>query len=246
LLQQQKLIISVSTGQYRKKEDANLNSASAIEYAKSRRKILLRDQYTCQYCGFKSVADRKAPATSVLASGYLELHHLDGNHGHNSKENQITICPFCHMVFHVGYNGHQDRCTLIFFPWLPQEQLNILVMCLGVAISRKKDKLGRKAANLLAFLESYRSELIKQYGPDMADPIQLAWVLKKAAAKNKKIYENRGKVLSDFRVLPNINKFKDPIRYWSNTGWMRGKNWETLWEKTFQQWLQHNQSKISN
>ncbi|MCA1795869.1 MAG: HNH endonuclease, partial [Desulfobacteraceae bacterium] len=170
-MQKEPLIISVSTGEYRKKDDSYNDSTPALEYANVRRKVLHRDQYTCQYCDFQSVVDRKAPATSALASGYLEGHHVDGNHKHNLKDNLKTVCPFCHMVFHIGYNGHQGRCTLIFFPWLPQAQLNILVMCLGVAISRKKDKLGRKAANLLAFLEGYSAELIKQYGPDMADPI---------------------------------------------------------------------------
>lgn len=47
-----------------------------------RLKILKRDAYTCQYCGFK-------------AEKWQIVHHIDGNPNNNEEDNLETICPMC-------------------------------------------------------------------------------------------------------------------------------------------------------
>jgi len=58
-------------------------------WQKLRKKILTRDEYTCQYCGFKS-------------EKYQITHHIDGNPGNNSEDNLVIICQMCNMVEHSG------------------------------------------------------------------------------------------------------------------------------------------------
>lgn len=54
-----------------------------------RLKILKRDVYTCQYCGFK-------------AEKWQIVHHIDGNPNNNEEDNLETICPMCNLIHHAG------------------------------------------------------------------------------------------------------------------------------------------------
>ena len=54
-----------------------------------RKTILERDNYKCNYCGFKS-------------DKYQEIHHLNHNHMDFNESNLVTICPLCHQSFHLS------------------------------------------------------------------------------------------------------------------------------------------------
>ena len=41
--------------------------------------------FTCKRCGWK---------------GYCDIHHKDGNHNNNKKDNLEIICPNCHRTHH--------------------------------------------------------------------------------------------------------------------------------------------------
>lgn len=64
------------------------------EYTAFVRRVLVRDNYTCQCCGKKSSED-------------LEVHHLDGYDWCVEKRiddtNGITLCEDCHSNFHCHY-----------------------------------------------------------------------------------------------------------------------------------------------
>jgi putative alpha-1,2-mannosidase len=62
---------------------------SKEEWRKLRLKILERDNFTCQYCGFK-------------AEKWQIVHHIDGNPNNNEKNNLETICPMCNLIHHAG------------------------------------------------------------------------------------------------------------------------------------------------
>ncbi len=51
--------------------------------------ILKRDNYACQYCGFK-------------AEKWQIVHHIDGNPNNNKENNLETICPMCNLIHHAG------------------------------------------------------------------------------------------------------------------------------------------------
>jgi hypothetical protein len=66
------------------------------EFAKSsewrnkiRPRILLRDNYTCQYCGFRSEKG-------------MNVAHIDGNPKNNQSRNLEVVCGMCHMITHAG------------------------------------------------------------------------------------------------------------------------------------------------
>lgn len=67
----------------------NIVSLNSLEWQKLRKKILQRDEYTCQYCGFKS-------------KKYQIVHHIDGNPQNNSDDNLVVICQMCNLVEHAG------------------------------------------------------------------------------------------------------------------------------------------------
>jgi hypothetical protein len=54
-----------------------------------RLKILIRDDYTCQYCGFRN-------NTRQI------VHHIDGISDNMSEDNLETICPMCNLIHHSG------------------------------------------------------------------------------------------------------------------------------------------------
>ena len=59
------------------------------EWRKIRHKILIRDNYTCQYCGFK-------------AEKWQIVHHIDGNPNNNEDKNLEVVCPMCNLIHHSG------------------------------------------------------------------------------------------------------------------------------------------------
>lgn len=59
------------------------------DWKKLRLKILKRDDYTCQYCGFR-------------AEKWQIVHHIDGNPNNNEDNNLETICPMCNLIHHSG------------------------------------------------------------------------------------------------------------------------------------------------
>lgn len=226
------LIPSVKLKNFRQKDPAN--EAAESNYTQIRLKVVARDRYTCQYCKFTAVPDRTAKSNTLLASGYLQVHHMDDDHMNNVPKNLITICPFCHMIFHLGYAAHNDHFIMVYFPWLSQEQLNLLVNCLGVAIHRGSDT-GEEASRMLQWLIEHKAHVRKHLGPILADPVNLAASLGNLGRNHPKYYEKRHIALADIRFIPKLREFKDPIAFWANAAWTP-KNWEQQWENIYEQW----------
>ena len=59
------------------------------EWGSLRQKILERDDFTCQYCGFK-------------AEKWQIVHHIDGNPNNNNEQNLMVVCQMCNLVEHAG------------------------------------------------------------------------------------------------------------------------------------------------
>jgi len=69
--------------------DGSEEEISKKEWRTLRLKILQRDNYTCQYCGFK-------------AEKWQIVHHIDGNPKNNEESNLETICQMCNLIHHSG------------------------------------------------------------------------------------------------------------------------------------------------
>jgi len=59
------------------------------EWQVLRLRILKRDYFSCQYCGYRS-------------EKYQIVHHLDENPNNNDEKNLTTICQMCNLIMHSG------------------------------------------------------------------------------------------------------------------------------------------------
>lgn len=74
---------------WRKDEDKKFLASATW---KNRRKaVLMRDDYTCSYCGYKTENTR-----------LLHVHHIDGVPKNHDFINLETLCNLCHMIIHSG------------------------------------------------------------------------------------------------------------------------------------------------
>ena len=62
---------------------------SKDEWKILRLEILKRDDYTCQYCGFR-------------VEKWQIVHHIDGNPNNNEETNLETVCQMCNLIHHAG------------------------------------------------------------------------------------------------------------------------------------------------
>lgn len=92
-----------------KTEEERINGRRYPKYNNFVKKVLARDNYTCQVCGQEH--------------GDLEVHHLDGYDWCKEKRtyetNGITLCKNCHSNFHSIY-GYGNNTKEQFEEWYGQ------------------------------------------------------------------------------------------------------------------------------
>lgn len=81
-----KLTLSYESSWRTKEDDKFMKSK---DWANIRQRILDRDNYTCQYCNFKSEKG-------------MQVNHINGNPKDNEYNNLEVICNQCHMILHSG------------------------------------------------------------------------------------------------------------------------------------------------
>ena len=88
-------------------DEERQNGRNYPEYTEFIKKVLARDNYTCQCCGDTN-------------SSEMEVHHLYGYYGYpeyrTDQTQAITLCKKCHGTFHVWYMGkfgyiNKGNCT---------------------------------------------------------------------------------------------------------------------------------------
>lgn len=89
-----------------KTNEERLKGRKFREYTLWRRRVFVRDDYTCKSCG--------------QYGGGLAAHHLDGWHWCKEKrlsvDNGITLCNTCHEDFHMEY-GKRNNTKEQFESW---------------------------------------------------------------------------------------------------------------------------------
>jgi intracellular multiplication protein IcmJ len=165
------------------------------------KKILERDQYTCQFCGFQ-------------AKQYQEIVNLDHNYHNNKANNLVTACCFCTQCFFleaVGKNEYGGG-TLIYLPEITQNELNSFCHVLFCAITNATD-YSSDAQNIYRTLK-LRAKLVEQnIGEGMQNPALLGQMLIDSQIKDRaKISEE---ILSKLRLLPSHEKFSEQIKAWA-------------------------------
>lgn len=68
----------------------SLDSTGRDFWKMIRQKILERDNWCCQYCGFD-------------CDKWQIVHHINGNPNNNKFWNLMTVCQMCNLVEHAGF-----------------------------------------------------------------------------------------------------------------------------------------------
>lgn len=210
-------------------DDALANEADR-KYAEVRARALELGQYTCAYCGFASQPVLSQGHLTLEASGYLEVHHKDNDHHNNALDNLQPVCPFCHMVFHVGFAGQQQRGYLAFVPHLNQVEMNLLSNLMGVVLFRPAHPLQREAIKLSNLFQSLRADQF--WGEGSSDLSVLSQAL--VFLQERQLYEQRERAFEHLLIVPRLEAFPKAIQFWSTHVWLGGEDWPAAWQRLFQ------------
>lgn len=164
------------------------------------KKVLQRDHYTCQFCGFQ-------------AQLYQEVINLDGDYYNNKPENLITSCCFCAQCFFlesVGVGGYGGG-TLVYVPEMTQAELNVLCHVLFCAIT---NDTGYKASAQTIYLGfKVRSQQIEdKFGEGTSDPAIFGHLLIDSGSIEAEKLEQ---MLKGVRLLPSRARFRVQIESWA-------------------------------
>lgn len=200
------------------------------EYATIRYEVLKRDAWTCQFCGMRTM-----PENRQKFSGRFEIHHLDDDHHNNSTANLKTSCPFCHSVFHCGNAGHRESGSIIWAPFIRQEDLNLTshVLFIGIcygspsnsevvnaqkamnhAFVEKAQWMAKRCREQYVLLQELMDGAEKVLGDGMSNAAVLGEALATLANDDPKSYEKRAAFLYGARFLPHYDYYAEDVEYW--------------------------------
>lgn len=198
-MKNKKISLSVKRDRYRC-DDPTAEEADKI-FKKIRKEILKRDNYTCQFCGLKSLK-------------YQEVHHVNDNHHDNSEKNLITICSLCHSCFHIGFSGQKEKGIIIYINPelnLEQSELNNIVRTLWIGEKSKNSTFSLICTNLLARFN--KAAVLAERELGTSDPLVLGDALLKY---DEKTYKKRNDVLNGFYFLPFVSAYLPQLNYWND------------------------------
>lgn len=166
-------------------------------FAPFSQRVLNRDAYTCQFCGFQ-------------AREHQEVINLDGNYHNNKITNLVTaciLCAQCHFLDAVGalYGGGR----LICLPDMSQAELNSFSHVLFCAMANRTNYMDT-AQNTYRTLR-FRSQLVDdKFGEGMSEPRNFCQML-----LNVDETLDQDLIFKDLRLLPLYAKFKDQLSDWA-------------------------------
>ncbi len=183
--------------------DADEKAVSSSRSGNLNEKVMRRDDYTCRFCGFRSLKfQRVVPCKDAGEPPYA------------------TACTFCEQGMALERTGISGAGQLIWLPEIPQHELNHLVRAIYVAADAPYpvNELSKRARDALTIR---RSEAKKRLGSD--DPMLLATILRETLNDNER--KGAADKLDGIRLLPgdkyivrttkgDANFFPQMVKYW--------------------------------
>nr|WP_228857639.1 HNH endonuclease [Pseudomonas syringae]QOQ33361.1 IcmJ (DotN) protein [Pseudomonas syringae pv. actinidiae] len=167
------------------------------EFAGLRTEILQRDNYTCRFCGFKSAK-------------YQEFHHVDADYDNCTKENLITACNLCHQIHHMAAIAMGSRGFFCTVQELTQTEINNIARAIYVNELIGNSDAVDKLTSLLASFKFRGSDTLKTiYNGDVITIQEFAEIFSDPNTISDELYANRASRISELRVYPSKNAFKD-------------------------------------
>jgi len=167
------------------------------------KRILERDQYTCQYCGFQ-------------AQEFQEIVNIDANYLNNKTDNMITACCFCMQCLFLQTVGMDEMGggQIIYLPEISQADLNSFCHVLFVAMGNTSG-FQEKSQTIYRSLR-FRSQVVEsKLGNGSSNPSSLGQQILEYQEKNPA--EKFQKVIQDIRLLPSYTKFKVQLTAWAKS-----------------------------
>lgn len=190
------------------------------EFEEIRQKIVNRDGHVCQGCGMKTL-----PSAPSAMAGHFDIHHIDDNHDNNHPSNLVTICPFCHNVFHIGNAGARGAATGIWMPQISQADMNLVCHILFILMFRGEDKqaqekdiaVAKKARDYYRQLKDtvWADELEARLGAGMSDLRNLGEALAWLGNSDKAAYDNRMRFLGGLRIIPVYEAYREKVAHYA-------------------------------
>ena len=170
-------------------------------FAPFAKRVLARDNNTCQFCGFQ-------------AQAYQEIVNLDQNYYNNKMNNLAVACCFCAQCFFLDAVGTTDYGggTLVYLPEMEQSSVNIFCHVLFCAIS---NNTGYKASAQSVYRTmKFRSQAVdEQFGEGSSEPASFGRFIVESAVQEEQMTES----LRDIRLLPSRTRFRKQIDHWAKS-----------------------------
>lgn len=163
-------------------------------------KVLDRDNYTCQFCGFQ-------------ARRYQEVINLDGNYYNNKLSNMITSCCFCAQCLFLESVGRDEMGggQIIYLPEMSQADLDSFCHVLFCAMGNGTGY--QDTAQAIYRSLKFRSQPIEnKFGAGTSNPNTLGHLLLEYEGKYP---EKKNEILRNLRLLPSYQKFKTQLDGWA-------------------------------
>lgn len=170
-------------------------------FQKFSERVLLRDNYICQFCGFQ-------------ARQFQEVINLDRNFYNTKLSNMVTACCFCTQCYFLEAVGRSDYGggRLIYLPEIAQADLNGLCHVLFCAIANASSYRA-DAQNIYRNLK-FRSQMVEQeLGEGMSNPRLFGQILIESEVKAADRVDQQ--ILPKIRLLPSRTKFNQQIETWA-------------------------------
>ena len=164
------------------------------------KRVLLRDKYTCQFCGFQ-------------AKLYQEIVNIDANYSNNKLSNLATSCCFCSQCFFLESVGMADYGggTLIYLPEMTQGELNSLCHVLFCAITNNTGY--KPTAQSIYRSYKFRSQIVEdKYGEGSSEPSSFGQMIIDSGITD---FQTTQRIFENIRVLPSRAKFRTQIEKWA-------------------------------
>ena len=171
-------------------------------FQKRKKQILLRDEDSCRYCGFRS-------------DKFMEVVNVDHNYKNNKPENMVTACVFCAQCFFLDSLTMDNNSggTIIYLPEITQADLNHFCRILFSALD-KESAYKSKLQSAYLSLKDRSAPLENCFGPGSSDPQMFGQGMIDAYLDEEQLCHP---LLQNLRLLPARNMFNKQIQYWKKT-----------------------------
>lgn len=164
------------------------------------KRVLERDQYICQYCGFQ-------------AKEYQDVVNLDGNYQNKKASNLITACCFCSQCLFLQSVGLDEMSggQLIYLPEMSQADLNSFCHVLFCAMGNSTGY--QESAQSIYRSFKFRGQIVEnKFGTGTSNPSVFGQMI---LEYQDQFPDQGAHVLKDLRLLPSNVKFRVQLEAWA-------------------------------